>query len=152
MPLAITGCDKKESGGGAVESVGADGVRTVKLTGNDTLQYNLKEITAAPGEKLHIELTNVGSMPKQTMAHNFVLLQPMADADVQALAMAASTKPTEFLPEDLSKVIVHTKMLGPGEKETVSITAPAQAGNYPYVCTFPGHFALMRGNLVVKPK
>ena len=151
-PCVFSGCGKNESAGGATESVGPDGVRTIKLTGSDTLQYNLKEITAAPGEKLYIELTNTGSMPKQTMSHNFVLLQPMPDADVQALAMAASTKPAEFLPDDQSKIISHTKMLGPGEKETLTIIAPPQAGNYPYVCTFPGHFALMHGNLVVKPK
>ena len=152
IPCFLTGCDREESGGGAAESVSADGVRTIKLIGNDLMQYNLKEIIAAPREKLNIELTNTGSMPKQAMAHNFVLLQPMSDADVQALAIAASTKPTEFLPDDQSKIIAHTKMLGPGEKETVSLSAPAQAGSYPYVCTFPGHFALMRGNLVVKPK
>ncbi|MBP7949145.1 MAG: hypothetical protein KA004_05770 [Verrucomicrobiales bacterium] len=153
-PCLLTSCGKKDSGGGAssTESVGADGVRTLKLTGNDALQYNVKEITATPGEKLKIEMTNVGSMPKASMAHNFVLLQAMPDADVQALAMAASTKPTEYLPEDQSKIIAHTKMLGPGESETLTLTAPSAPGSYPYVCTFPGHFTLMRGNLVVKAK
>jgi azurin len=155
LPAVLTGCSKSgsESGGGsATEAVGADGTRTINLTGNDTLQYNLKEITAAPGEKLHIQLTNIGVMPKQTMSHNFLLLQAMPDAEVNALAMAASTKPPEFLPEDQSKIIARTKMLGPGESETVTFTVPAAPGSYPYLCTFPGHFAVMRGNLVVKAK
>jgi len=150
--LLQTACDKSESGGGPTESVGADGVRIIKLTGNDTLQYNIKEITATPGEKLNIELTNVGSMPKLTMAHNFLLLQAMPDADVNALAMTAASKPPEYLPDDQSKIIARTKMLGPGEKDMISITAPAGAGSYPFLCTFPGHFTLMRGNLIVKAK
>src|SRR5262245_43642010 len=121
-PLLFTGCDKDDSGGGGgpVESVSPDGVRTIKLTGNDQLQYNLKEITAAPGEKLNIELANCGTMPKAAMAHNFVLLQPMSDADVNALAMAASTKAPEFMPDDQSKIIAHTKMLGSGESQMLS--------------------------------
>jgi azurin len=53
-------------------------------------------------------------------------------------------------PEDADKVIAATKMLGPGETDTVSFTAPA-AGTYDYICTFPGHaMAGMRGVLTVK--
>ena len=151
--LFLPACDKSaKSGGASADSVGADGVRIVKLTGNDTLQYNLKEITAAPGEKLNIELTNIGTMPKQAMAHNWVLLKPMSDADLSAICMAASTKPPEYLPDDVSKIVAHTKMVGSKETDTIQITVPAEPGSYPYVCTFPGHFTLMRGNLVVKAK
>ena len=153
--LLLPACNKSDStgGGGPVDSVGADGVRIIRLTGSDTLQYNLKEITAAPGEKLNIELTNIGTMPRQAMAHNWVLMnKPMNDGEVNAIAMAASTKPPEFLPDDKSAILAHTKMIGSGEKDTIQITAPAEPGTYPYVCTFPGHFALMRGNLVVKAK
>lgn len=150
--LLQTACNKSETSGGSTESVGADGVRIIRLTGNDTLQYNIKEIAATPGEKLNIELTNVGSMPKVTMAHNFVLLKAMPDADVNALAMTAASKPPEYLPDDQSKVLARTKMLGAGEKDMISVTVPNEAGSYPFICTFPGHFTLMRGNLVVKAK
>ena len=153
--LLPAACNKSDStaGGGPVDSVGADGIRIIRLTGSDTLQYNVKEITDAPGEKLNIEFTNIGTMPKQAMAHNWVLLnKPMSDGEVNAIAMAASTKPPEFMPDDKSAILAHTKMLGSGEKDTVQMIAPAEPGTYPYVCTFPGHFALMRGNLVVKAK
>ena len=109
--LLLAACNKSDSpgGGGAVESVGADGVRIIHLTGDDKLMYNLKEITAAPGEKLNIELTNTGTMPRQAMAHNWILLnKPMSEGDVNALAMAASTKPPEFMPDDLSAIHAHT--------------------------------------------
>jgi azurin len=156
LALATTpvACRKSDSSAstGSAESVGADGVRLIKVTGNDQLQFNLKEIIAAPGEKLNIEMTNIGSMPKQAMAHNWLLLQAITDAEVNALAMAASTRPPEYLPEDQSKILAHTKMLGPKEKDTITITAPATPGSYPFVCSFPGHFTLMRGALVVQPK
>jgi azurin len=91
-------------------------------------------------------------MPKQAMSHNFVLFKPMSDADVSAICMAASTKTPEYIPDDMSKVIAKTKMLGPKETDKIQITVPVEPGTYPYVCTFRGDFALMRGNLVVKAK
>jgi azurin len=49
------------------------------------------------------------------------------------------------------QVIAKTALAGAGETVDVTFNAPAAAGSYPYVCTFPGHFqAGMRGNLVVK--
>jgi azurin len=128
----------------------AASARVVQLTGDDTMHYNIKEITAAPGESLRVELKNIGRLPKQTMSHNFVLVQPMTDADIAKLATAAATKPPTYMPADQSKVIVQTKMLGPGESDAIEFQAPAEPGTYPYFCTFPGHFALMRGNLIVK--
>ena len=62
---------------------------------------------------------------------------------------------TDYIPadEESKKMIVaHTKILGGGESQTITFTAPAEAGDYPYVCTFPGHFALMQGVLKVKAK
>jgi azurin len=152
--LVLAACNKSDSPSvGATDSVGPDGIRIIRLTGDDKLLYNVTEITAAPGEKLNIELTNIGTMPRQTMAHNWILLnKPMEVGEVNALAMAASTKPPEFMPDDQSAILAHTKMLGSGEKDTVQITAPATPGTYPYFCSFPGHFALMRGNLIVKAK
>jgi azurin len=47
-------------------------------------------------------------------------------------------------------IIVFTKLLGPGESDTITFNAPA-AGVYDYICTFPGHVILgMRGKMTVK--
>ena len=48
-------------------------------------------------------------------------------------------------------MIAHTDMVGGGESSTITFTAPA-AGEYPYICSFPGHFGLMTGKLIVKAK
>lgn len=127
------------------------GVKVIHLTGDDTMRFNITTIEAAPGEALRVEMKNVGKLPKQTMAHNFILLQLMSEADVNALGIAASMAAPNYMPKDLSKVIAHTtKVLGPGESETVDFKAPTAPGEYPYICSFPGHFATMRGKLIVK--
>lgn len=146
--FGLVGCGDSDSEA-AAESVSADGVRLIRITGNDQLQFSVNEIKATAGEELRIELANVGRMPKDSMAHNLVILKPMTDGEVNALAMSASSNPPDYLPDDRSAVLFHTKMLGPGEKDTITITVPVEAGEHPYLCTFPGHFAVMKGKLVV---
>jgi azurin len=152
--LTFSGCGKSDSSSqstGANSTQAASGVRQIELTANDSMRYNLTEIHAQPGEKLQITLTNIGHMPKQAMAHNWVLLMPMSDADVTAFSTAAFSHAPEYLPEDRSKMITHTKFLGPSETDTIEINAPSTPGEYPYLCSFPGHAALMRGKLIVSP-
>ena len=62
---------------------------------------------------------------------------------------------TEYIPQDEESkklIVAHTKLIGGTESDTLTFTAPAEAGAYPYICTFPGHFALMQGVLTVKAK
>ena len=66
-----------------------------------------------------------------------------------AFAMSVASKLPNYLPDDPGAVLAHTKLLGGGETDTVEFSAPAQAGEYPFLCTFPGHVALMRGKLIV---
>lgn len=128
----------------------ADGPREIAITANDAMQFSVKEIVASPGETLRIKLTNVGKMPAQVMSHNWVLLKPSTPAEVNAFGMKAQSKAPTYLPDDQSAVIAHTKMLGAGQSDTVEIKAPTAKGEYPFLCTFPGHFTIMRGKLIVK--
>ncbi|MBI5688640.1 MAG: azurin [Verrucomicrobia bacterium] len=129
----------------------AAGVRTVSITGDDTMKFNVTEVAAAPGEPLRVVFTNVGKLPKQAMAHNWVLLQPCSEAELNAFGTAAVlAAPTHIPAAKQAQVIAHTKLLGPGESDTIDFKAPSQPGEYPFICTFPGHFAMMRGKLVVK--
>lgn len=149
--LLLSACGKPETSAATPAAAPANGVRTVAITANDAMKYDVTEIRAQPGEKLRVKLTNTGRMPKQAMGHNWVLLAPMDDAAVLALAGAAATKMPEYLPEDKSVVLAHTKILGGGESDTIEFTAPTASGVYPFVCTFPGHAALMKGKLIVGP-
>ncbi len=125
--------------------------RTVELTGGDTMKFDKTEITARPGEMLHIVLKNTGAMPKIAAAHNFVLLKAGTDpADFSKEAFNA--RETDFIPPAMkSAVIANTGLAGPGETVEVTFKAPAKPGTYTFLCSFAGHFALgMRGMLIVK--
>ena len=124
--------------------------REIAITSNDSMQFNVREITAKPGETLRVKFSNVGTFPKQAMGHNWVLLRPMTEAAFNAFAMDCASKAPDYLPADRSAVLAHTKMLGGGESDLIEFTAPDKPGSYPFLCTFPGHFAMMRGKFIVK--
>lgn len=124
----------------------------IVITGNDTMQFDLKAFEVKAGEKVSLTLKNTGKLPKIAMGHNLVLLKKGVSAIAFGQkAMGAGANATNPLPDSVKEdVIASTKLLGPGESDTVSFTAPADPGNYEYVCTFPGHFAMMRGTMTVK--
>lgn len=126
--------------------------RVIELTGDDTMKFNLTSIDAKPGEQITVRLKNVGTMPKMASAHNFVLLK--LGTDINAFTTAAvMAQATEYIPADAknkAQVIASTKLAGPGETVEVSFKAPAAPGAYDYICSFPGHFATMKGKLNVK--
>lgn len=127
--------------------------RTVTLHASDVLKYDLQTITAKPGERLHVVLKTVSGVPKIVMAHNFVILKPGVD-QAAFLNQSAQAQDHDYLaPAFASKVLVATKMAGNGETVEATFAAPAKAGAYTYLCSFPGHFiAGMKGTLVVKVK
>jgi len=129
----------------------AGGARTIELAGSETMKYDVAEITAKPGEKLHVVLKAVGSMPKIAMGHNFVLLKAGV-SPMEVSNAAFNARETDFIPAAMKdKIIAFTKLAGGGETVDVTFTAPAKAGKYDYICTFPGHFAAgMKGTLTVK--
>jgi azurin len=124
--------------------------RTIELAGGDDMKYSLTTITAKPGETLHIVLKGAGTIPKIAMAHNFVALKAGVDA-AKFSQDAMTARDTDYVPAARkADVLASTTLAGPGETVEVTFKAPA-AGTYPYLCTFPGHFAAgMKGDLVVK--
>ena len=124
----------------------------ITITGNDTMQFDVKEFTVQAGEKVELTFKNIGKLPKLAMGHNLVILKegvsPLKFGQ-KITGMGAS--PTNPLPkESLVEVIAATKLLGPGESEKLSFTAPKKAGLYQFLCSFPGHYAIMRGVMVVE--
>jgi azurin len=124
--------------------------RVVEITADDMMKFSLTAIPASRGERLTVRLINKGKMTKLTAGHNFVLLAK--GTDIPAFAgEAATASATDFIPAKLkSKVLAATKLSGGGETVEVTFTVPATAGAYPFICSFPGHYALMKGTLDVK--
>ena len=126
--------------------------REIVISGNDAMQFDAKSFDAQTGERIRLTFKNVGSMPKIAMGHNLVVLKLNVDAiSFGQKVLASGGSASNPLPKSLlGDVIAHTDLLGPGEQETVEFNVPNKAGEYEYVCTFPGHFAMMRGRMVVK--
>ena len=126
--------------------------KEITITGNDAMQFDVKSFEAKGEESLRLTFKNIGSMPKIAMGHNLVILKK----DISAITfgqkvLASGGSATNPLPKSLlGDVIASTKLLGPGESEVVIFKAPNETGEYEYVCTFPGHFAMMRGKMIVR--
>lgn len=123
----------------------------VYITANDQMRFDVNEINVTEGQVIKLTLENKGKMPVASMGHNFVLLQP--GTDVNAFAdKAASERVHDYIPaSEAASIIAHTRLLGPGEIDDIIFKAPA-AGDYPFVCSFPGHSLSMKGHLIITPK
>lgn len=126
------------------------GITTAETVGSDGL-VRLETISAEPGEEIHIRLTTKSQLPASAMAHNFILLMKSVDAQTFDDA-AAKAKSNDFIPTDKTdQIIAHTDLASGGETVEVTFTVPETSGDYPYLCSFPGHFAAgMKGTLEVQ--
>lgn len=119
------------------------------ITANDKMKFNLDKMVVNEGDTVKIKLMNIGRMAKEVMGHNFVLLSPNIDP-AQFATKALSARENEYIPQDeLDNIIAYSKLLGPGEEVIVEFIAP-QKGLYKYICSFPGHYISMQGNLIVR--
>lgn len=129
----------------------AQEAKVIEMKGTNQLKFSKTEITAKPGQKITIRLTTVSNMPAAAMSHNFVLLTAEADASEVAQTSARYADNEYLAPEMEDQIIAHTGMASGGETVEVTFTAPEKAGDYTYICTFPGHFlGGMKGTLTVK--
>lgn len=120
---------------------------TVALEGNDAMQFNTKELEVSKScEEVTINFTHVGKLPKAAMGHNVVIAKT-ADAQAIATEGAAAGPANDYLNNEDERIVVYSKMLGGGEEDSITFKlADLEEGEeYTYFCTFPGHFALMKG-------
>jgi azurin len=125
-----------------------ENVVEITITGNDQMQFNLAEMKVKAGQTVRLTLKHVGKMDKNVMGHNWVLLTKGTEIGAFGLA-AVESKATDYIPAGTDKVIAHTKLLSGGESDTIEFVAPA-AGTYDFICSFPGHYALMKGKFIVE--
>ena len=150
MSFSCTGAksssDKSENS--KTEKNSEDSFKTeIILNSDDTMKFDQNILLVQAGKKITLTLNHTGKFDKSVMGHNFVLLKD--GVDVSAFAQkASSARNSEYIPEG-DEVIAYTKMLGGGESDTISFIAP-ESGFYTYICSFPGHWGLMKGKLIVK--
>ena len=125
----------------------------IVIQSNDLMKYDKSAINVEKGKAYEITLKNVGKLPKVAMGHNLIILKPGINALTFGQALITkygATVQNEWNPVKGSMLILkQTKMLGPGEQETLKIKFD-KSGAYHYLCSFPGHFGQMRGIINVK--
>ncbi len=130
------------------EAIIAPTSNTIELTANDQMKFSQTEIRVKAGEEITITLKNVGTLAKEAMGHNFVVLALATNVDEFGQA-AINSKQTDYIPESLkSAIIAHTKLLGPNESDTIKFTL--EKGTYDFICSFPGHYSSMRGKIIAE--
>ena len=123
----------------------------IELTGTDDMKYDKTLFKIKAGQQVKLTFKNVGKLPKDAMGHNVTILKE--GTDVEAFAgEALKEKANDYIPQSAEmkdNIIAHTKLLGPGESDTITFTI-ADPGVYTFVCTFPGHHITMHGQIVVE--
>lgn len=124
---------------------------SLTIDSTDAMQFSTDEMTVdASCAEVELTLTHSGTLPRNAMGHNWVLT---TDADAQAAyqdGMQAGIANEYVKPGD-TRVIAYTPVIGGGESTTItfSIDQLEAGASYTFFCSFPGHFALMKGQFRV---
>ncbi len=125
------------------------GLQTITIkTIPERLLYDLREFKVAPGAPVKLVFENPDVTP-----HNLLIVQPGAADEVGMAGNEMAKTPDGFAKgfiPDSPKILHKTKMLNQGDSETLRFAAPAAKGKYPYICTFPGHWLVMKGEMIVE--
>ena len=130
-----------------VEKVMAD-VKVIRIkTIREAMKYDVREFVVKPGQTVEIIIEN-----PDAMQHNMVIAKPGSLEKVGRAgdAMMKDDKGADknYVPA-LAEVLYSTPLINPGQSYKLRFKAPSAVGNYPYVCTFPGHWSLMNGVMKV---
>ena len=113
----------------------------------DIMQYDKRSITVKAGSQITLIMENPDAMP-----HNLVIIKPgtteIVGKAADAMLQASSAAEKDYVPE-VSEVLFHTKLVNPGQSYTLKFQAPKEKGEYPFICTFPGHWRGMNGIMKV---
>lgn len=122
----------------------------VTITGTDQMSFDQTQIkVAADCTEVAVTLKHSGKLAAAVMGHNWVLTKT---PDFQAVANAgtSSSLADNYLPKNDPRIIAHTKVIGAGQSDTVKFSTAklSKGGDYTFFCSFPGHWAVMKGKFV----
>jgi azurin len=124
-----------------------EGEREIRIDTISGLKYSKTLVEAKPNEALVVKLKNIDAMP-----HNLVIIKPGSTKKVgeASFKMISDPKAGEknYVP-DLEEVLHIIPVIEPGKAHALHFRAPKKPGDYPFICTFPGHWMAMQGILRV---
>ncbi len=115
---------------------------TIQPDGNK-MAFATTEFTVKAGQKVNLVMNNTATVA--VMKHNIVILND--ESKVNEVGQQALSAPG-YLPEHPA-ILAATPMADAGETTQTSFTAPTEPGEYVYICTFPGHYMMMKGKMIV---
>jgi plastocyanin/lysophospholipase L1-like esterase len=118
-------------------------------TVHERIQFTVTEFKVKAGAPVKLVFENPDATP-----HNLLILQPGSEDDIGLAAIEMAKQPEalasmNFTPKS-DKILQASQMLKQGEAETMRFHAPKQPGRYPYLCSFPGHYLVMKGTMIVE--
>jgi azurin len=126
------------------------GPTIVKIgTVNERMQFTVTEFKVRAGTPVKIVFDNPDATP-----HNLLIVQPGAEDEIGLAAIEMAKQPEALVSLDFTpksdKILQGTRMIKQGESDVLRFTAPKEPGRYPYICSFPGHFLVMKGVMIVE--
>lgn len=131
---------------------GASASCELTISAADLLEFDKKEMEVSKScGTVKVTFNHTGNLPKNIMGHNWVLSKPEDLTAVAQEGMAAGLDNSYITAGD-ARVIAFTQVIGGGESTSIEFSvADLAEGDYAYYCTFPGHWAVMKGILRVNP-
>jgi hypothetical protein len=122
--------------------------RPVTIEAGKNLSYTVRSFRARPGEPIQLTFLNPDVVP-----HNWALIRPGTLSRVGDLVNKIVAEPDaaarQYIPRT-DDVVVYTDIVGPQDQFSIFFRAPSKPGRYPYLCTFPGHWMVMNGEMIVE--
>ena len=125
---------------------------TIELNADDAMKFDKTSVTVSSKcPSIDIKLVHTGKLPVTAMGHNVVISPTDVYQAVAQEGMKAGPA-GNYVPANDARVIAATKLIGGGESTSASFKGSAltPGGNYTFYCSFPGHWAVMKGTLVVE--
>ena len=123
-------------------------VNNILITSDDYMKFDTRKITVQSGKIVKLTLKHIGQLDVQVMGHNFVLLKKKVDL-IEFANKAATARDNQYIPVGSDEVIVYTDMIGGGQETEIEFLPP-EPGVYDFICSFPGHYAMMKGKFIVE--
>jgi azurin/type 1 glutamine amidotransferase/sugar lactone lactonase YvrE len=147
----LLAADSSAANAGLQQKVASMEISTYELkTVREEMRFDKSRLEVRAGERAALIFENVDTMP-----HNVVIVSAGSREAVGVAASKLSPDESDsqgriYVP-DMPEVIAASRMLESGEKQVLQIQMPEKPGRYEFVCTFPGHWLLMWGELIVVP-
>jgi azurin len=127
---------------------GIPDARPIRVEAGKNLTFATRSITVKAGEPIKLTFMNPDVVP-----HNWVLLKPGSLAQVGELVNKIVSDPDaanrHYVPES-DDVLVYSDIVPAGQDFSIFFRAPKEPGRYPYLCSFPGHWMVMNGQMIVE--